>query len=340
MSFVDAHDFSVGLVPRVLGIPASTYYDWRARRTAPSQRRREDEELLRLIDAIRGEHEFAATYGSPRVWLELRRGGVRVGRKRVERIMRVHGRQGAYLRRGWKHGSTRQNPRHTAPPDLLGRDFTATAPNTNGSPTSRVSSPSKACCGWPACAMRSPTRWSVGTAAHERSPSWSSRRSTTRSGRGMCATGSWSTTATRAASPVHLDPVHPAAARRRIAPSTGGVGDSFDKRPRGEPVVGHQDRADLLARNHFRDESRGAGGAVPLHRRMVQPAAHSSRTRWAFARRIRGSLAGQTASTPLGYPATGDRRSQIDKSPEKRGNSNVIIDHRARRSSQLRLPHP
>lgn len=130
MSFVDAHDFSVDLVLRVLGIPSSTYYDWRARRTAPSLRRREDEELLRLIDAIRGEHEFAATYGSPRVWLELRRRGVRVGRKRVERIMRVHGRQGAYLRRGWKYGSTRQNPRHTAPPDLLGRDFTATAPNT------------------------------------------------------------------------------------------------------------------------------------------------------------------------------------------------------------------
>ena len=32
MSFVDAHDFSVDLVLRVLGIPASTYYDWRARR--------------------------------------------------------------------------------------------------------------------------------------------------------------------------------------------------------------------------------------------------------------------------------------------------------------------
>jgi transposase InsO family protein len=31
---------------------------------------------------------------------------------------------------GWKGGSTKQNPRHTAAPDLLGRDFTATAPNT------------------------------------------------------------------------------------------------------------------------------------------------------------------------------------------------------------------
>jgi putative transposase len=63
------------------------------------------------------------------VWLELRRRGVWVSRKRVERIMRVNGRRGAYLRKGWKHGSTRQNPKHTAAPDLLDRDFTATAPN-------------------------------------------------------------------------------------------------------------------------------------------------------------------------------------------------------------------
>ena len=130
MSFVDAHDFSVGLVLRVLGIPASTYYDWRPGGRAPSRRAREDAELLGLIDEIRGESEFAATYGSPRVWLELRNRGVHVGRKRVERIMRVNGRKGAYLRKGWKHGSTRQNPRHTAAPDLLGRDFTAPAPNT------------------------------------------------------------------------------------------------------------------------------------------------------------------------------------------------------------------
>jgi putative transposase len=42
---------------------------------------------------------------------------------------RVNGRRGAYLRTGGKHGSTRQNPKHTAAPDLLDRDFTATAPN-------------------------------------------------------------------------------------------------------------------------------------------------------------------------------------------------------------------
>ena len=129
MSFVDAHTFSVDLVLRVLGIPASTYYDWRARQAVPSRRAMEDGQLLEMIVKIRTAHEFAATYGSPRVWLELRRQGVHVGRKRVERIMREHGLQGAFLRRGWKGGSTKQNPRHTAAPDLVDRDFTATEPN-------------------------------------------------------------------------------------------------------------------------------------------------------------------------------------------------------------------
>lgn len=129
MSFIDAHAFSVDLVLRVLGIPASTYYDWRARHAAPSRRALEDAQLLEMIVKIRTAHELAATYGSPRVWLELRRQGVRVGRKRVERIMREHGLQGAFLRKGWKGGSTTQDPRHTAAPDLVDRRFGADEPN-------------------------------------------------------------------------------------------------------------------------------------------------------------------------------------------------------------------
>src|SRR4051794_20274908 len=38
---------------------------------------------LEQIGKIRAAHEFVATYGSPRAWLELRRQSVRVGRKRV-----------------------------------------------------------------------------------------------------------------------------------------------------------------------------------------------------------------------------------------------------------------
>lgn len=91
MSFIDAHGFPAGLVLRVLGIPASTYYDWRARRESPSRRDLDDATLLEQIVKVRSVNEHAATYGSPRVWLELRRQGVHVGRKRVERLMRSHG---------------------------------------------------------------------------------------------------------------------------------------------------------------------------------------------------------------------------------------------------------
>jgi transposase InsO family protein len=104
MSFIDAHDFPAGLVLRVLGIAESTYYDWRARRASPSRRELDDAALLEQILKIRAAHEFAATYGSPRVWLELRRQGVRVGRKRVERLMRTHGLAGAHLSRPGSRG--------------------------------------------------------------------------------------------------------------------------------------------------------------------------------------------------------------------------------------------
>jgi putative transposase len=89
----------------------------------------DDAALLEATVKVRSVNEFAATYGSPRVWLELRRQGFPVGRKRVERITRTHGLQGAHLRRGWKHGSTRQHPERRGAPDLLERDFRAEAPN-------------------------------------------------------------------------------------------------------------------------------------------------------------------------------------------------------------------
>lgn len=43
--------------------------------------------------------------------------------------MRQHNRRDAYLRKGWKGGSTKQNPKHTAAPDLVNRRFDAEAPN-------------------------------------------------------------------------------------------------------------------------------------------------------------------------------------------------------------------
>lgn len=71
-----------------------------------SRRQFEDAWLLEMFLKIRNGHEFAGTYGSPRVWLELRKLGVACSRKRIERIMREHQPQGAHLPKGWKTGST------------------------------------------------------------------------------------------------------------------------------------------------------------------------------------------------------------------------------------------
>jgi hypothetical protein len=63
------------------------------------------------------------------MWLELRRQGVRCGRKRIERIMRENGLVDAHLRKGWKSGSTRQDFNHTTAPDLINREFHRPGPN-------------------------------------------------------------------------------------------------------------------------------------------------------------------------------------------------------------------
>ncbi|WP_327119109.1 IS3 family transposase [Nocardia sp. NBC_01730] len=128
MRFVKEHpQYPVELVLRVLEIPSSTFYEWRRRAVQPSARQLLEEELLGKIVDI--HTSSGGTYGSPRVHAMLARRGIRVGRKRVERLMRSAGLQGAFLRRRWRVPSTRQNPRATPAPDLVERDFTAAEPN-------------------------------------------------------------------------------------------------------------------------------------------------------------------------------------------------------------------
>ncbi|MFC6091714.1 IS3 family transposase [Saccharothrix lopnurensis] len=98
-----------------------------ARQADPSRREREDEVITAGIVDIHAAS--GGTYGSPRVHQVLRRRGIRVSRKRVERLMRRAGLPGAFLRRQWRASSTRRDPRAAPAPDRVNRGFTAPAPD-------------------------------------------------------------------------------------------------------------------------------------------------------------------------------------------------------------------
>jgi putative transposase len=108
---------------RVLGVSLSGYYAWRER--PASARTRADAQLLERIQDI--HRKSRDTYGVPRVLAELVAEGEHVGRKRVARLMRVAGLQGASRRKGcW---TTRRDKDARPAPDLVERDFTAQGPD-------------------------------------------------------------------------------------------------------------------------------------------------------------------------------------------------------------------
>ena len=124
--FIDEHRGRFGVEPicRVLGVSASAYY---CRKTGERSRRAvEDEWLLDQIERAHAANYHA--YGYRRLWLALRREGIRVGRDRVKRLMRREGIQGA-KRRGKPWRTTRPDPTAMRPPDLVNRDFAADGPD-------------------------------------------------------------------------------------------------------------------------------------------------------------------------------------------------------------------
>jgi transposase InsO family protein len=104
---------------RVLNVSRSGFYAWLAGATGRAARAIQEE---RLVEQIRKIHtDTHATYGSPRITVELRAQGRIVNHQRVERLMRQHGLVGRHLRR--RHATTRRDPAAQAAPDLLGRDL-------------------------------------------------------------------------------------------------------------------------------------------------------------------------------------------------------------------------
>jgi putative transposase len=115
--------YAVATLCRVLGVSPSGFYAWRQR--PPSARARRDAELSQRIWRI---HERSrGTYGVPRVHAELAAHGIRIGRKRVARLMNAGGLYGA-SRRKWVTTTQRDHDARPAP-DLVERNFAAPGPN-------------------------------------------------------------------------------------------------------------------------------------------------------------------------------------------------------------------
>jgi putative transposase len=111
---------------RTLGVSTSGLYAWRRAQASPCRRHRDDIELRVTIREI--HRQSRGTYGAPRVHAELRLGrGIRVGRKRVERLMRAEGLQGVTRRR--RHGLTRRDATAVPNDDLVARQFSPDGPN-------------------------------------------------------------------------------------------------------------------------------------------------------------------------------------------------------------------
>jgi len=108
---------------RVLGVSSGGYYARQKR--APAARAGAEAELSKRIAEI--HRHSRATYGAPRIHAELRAQGIKVGCKRVARLMRTAKLRGV-SRRHWMV-TTMRDPQARRAPDLVERNFSAAAPN-------------------------------------------------------------------------------------------------------------------------------------------------------------------------------------------------------------------
>jgi putative transposase len=123
--FIDTNRDRWGVEPicRVLQVAPSTYYAARGR--PPAARALRDARLKVEIERVYKAN--FSVYGARKVWRQLSREGIAVGRDRVARLMRELGIAGVV--RGKPKRTTIPAEAEQRPADLVERDFTAPAPN-------------------------------------------------------------------------------------------------------------------------------------------------------------------------------------------------------------------
>jgi len=107
-----------------LGVSRGGFYEWLNR--SPSRHEQVDRQLLAQVRASFEQSD--GTYGSPRVWRDLRAWGYPCSRERVARLMREAGLQGRRRRRRLP-GDAGVRSASSVAPNLLDRQFEASGPN-------------------------------------------------------------------------------------------------------------------------------------------------------------------------------------------------------------------
>jgi putative transposase len=122
--FIDTHRDRFGVEPicKALKIAPSSYYAHKAR--PPSARELRDARLK--VEVKRVWDDNYQVYGAEKIWRQLAREGIGVGRDQVARLMRALGIRGVV--RGGKRPTTIPDQTDQRP-DLVKRDFTAREPN-------------------------------------------------------------------------------------------------------------------------------------------------------------------------------------------------------------------
>jgi putative transposase len=108
---------------KALNVSPSGYYAWRTRPI--SAREMANRELVKRIEAV--YNDSYETYGSPRIYLELKDQGVACSEKRVARLMRLRGLRAKQVRR--YKSTTKRNKKDPVAPNLLKRDFSTDRPD-------------------------------------------------------------------------------------------------------------------------------------------------------------------------------------------------------------------
>jgi len=114
------HKHELSLLLEISGLARSTYYYYAKRRTEPDKYSEIKEQITNIY------HENRGRYGYRRITMELRNRGHLINHKTVKRLMKA---VGLLCRVRMKKYRSYRGEVGKIAPDLLGRDFEATAPN-------------------------------------------------------------------------------------------------------------------------------------------------------------------------------------------------------------------